>query len=190
MNQDPIIIVSGLPRSGTSLVMQMLDRGGLEVVTDNARKPDKDNPRGYYELEKVLSLEEDNSWLHSMRGKAVKVVSPLLYDLLFTEKFKIIFVQRNMGEILASQAVMLGGLIQEEDSSDPEMGRAFEKHLNMVMQWLERQPNMDVLTINYNALIAAPSEGARIINEFLGGRLEESAMAAAVAPSLYRQRFL
>ncbi|MBI9076339.1 MAG: sulfotransferase domain-containing protein [Desulfatibacillum sp.] len=189
MIQDPIIIVSGLPRSGTSLVMQMLDKGGVEVVTDNVRKADKDNPRGYFELEKVLSLEEDNSWLHSMRGKAVKVVSPLLYDLLFTEKFKIIFVRRSMREILASQAVMLGELVQDEATSDPEMGRAFEKHLCTVLQWLDRQHNMEVLTINYNALIAAPSEGARIINEFLGGNLDESAMAVAVTPSLYRQRF-
>ncbi|WP_226992324.1 sulfotransferase domain-containing protein [Desulfatibacillum aliphaticivorans] len=187
MKNEPIIIVSGLPRSGTSLVMQMLEQGGVEAVTDNVRKPDRDNPRGYYELQKTLSLEDDNSWLHEMRGKAVKVVSPLLYDLLFTEKFKVLFVQRDIREILASQAAMLGeGL--EDESPDAEMAAAFQKHLAVVLDWLNRQSNMEVLTINYMGLIAAPAEGARIINEFLGGGLDEPAMARAVDPTLYRRR--
>ena len=123
-----------------------------------------------------------------MRGKAVKIVSPLLYDLLFTERFKILFVQRDIREVLASQAAMLGDSGEKEEPPDAELAAAFQKHLDMVLEWLNRQSNMEVLTINYNALIAAPQDGARIINEFLGGGLDEAAMARAVEPSLYRRR--
>src|SRR5438132_3246059 len=102
-----IIIVSGLPRSGTSLMMQMLDKGGVEVVTDHVRTPDIDNPRGYYEFEKAKKIKEDASWLPEMRGKAFKMVSQLLYALPPTEQYRIIFMERNLDEILLSQEKML-----------------------------------------------------------------------------------
>src|SRR5215208_2690100 len=104
---DEIIIVSGLPRSGTSLMCQMLDNGGIEVVTDGIRAPDADNPRGYYELEKVKQIKQDATWLHETRGKAFKMISQLLYDLPPTERYRVIFMQRDLDELLASQEKML-----------------------------------------------------------------------------------
>src|ERR1700686_1129847 len=102
-----IIVVSGLPRSGTSLMMQMLDNGGLEVVTDNIRTPDTDNPRGYYEFEQVKKIKQDASWLSGTRGKGFKMVSQLLYELPPTEKYRVIFMERDLDEVLDSQEKML-----------------------------------------------------------------------------------
>ena len=134
MNQT-ITIVSGLPRSGTSLMMQMLDSGGMEVVTDNIRPPDEDNPKGYYEFEKAKKIKEDPSWLKDMRGKAFKIVSMLLYDLPADEKYKVIFMKRNMDEILSSQNKMLERLGQNPNPDD-EMGELFAKHLNKTFNGL------------------------------------------------------
>src|SRR5438270_5105425 len=106
MNSE-IIIVSGLPRSGTSLMMQMLDQGGVEVLTDNIRTADTDNPRGYYEFEKVKKIKQDASWLPQTRGKAFKMVSQLLYDLPASEQYLIIFMERDLDEMLLSQEKML-----------------------------------------------------------------------------------
>src|SRR5438876_12209503 len=102
-----IIIVSGLPRSGTSLMMQMLDSGGVEVVTDHVRAADTDNPRGYHEFEKVKRIKQDASWLPLTRGKALKMVSQLLYDLPPGENYRIIFMERDLDEVLRSQEKML-----------------------------------------------------------------------------------
>ena len=106
MDQE-IIVVSGLPRSGTSLMMQMLAAGGVEVVTDHVRTADTDNPRGYYEFELVKKIKQDASWLPEARGKAVKMVSQLLYDLPAGEKYRIIFLERDLDEVLVSQEKML-----------------------------------------------------------------------------------
>src|SRR5207247_9084675 len=106
MNSE-IIIVSGLPRSGTSLMMQALENGGVEVVTDNIRTSDTDNPRGYYELEKVKKMKQDASWLPQARGKAFKMVSQLLYDLPPIESYRVIFMERDLDEMLISQEKML-----------------------------------------------------------------------------------
>src|SRR5436190_8775031 len=102
-----IIVVSGLPRSGTSLMMQLLDAGGVEVVTDNLRSADADNPRGYYEFEKVKQVKRDASWLPGVRGKAVKMVSQLLLDLPPTERYRVVFMERDFEEMLDSQERML-----------------------------------------------------------------------------------
>src|ERR1700730_12243612 len=102
-----IIVVSGLPRSGTSLMMQMLENGGVAVVTDNIRTADTDNPRGYYEFEKVKKLKQDASWLPETRGKAFKMVSQLLYDLPASESYRILFMKRDFEEMLLSQEKML-----------------------------------------------------------------------------------
>ena len=102
-----IVVASGLPRSGTSLLMQMLDAGGLEVVSDHVRAADIDNPRGYYELERVKQIQKDDSWLPAMRGKAFKMVSQLLYHLPPTEGYRVIFMRRNLEEVIASQEKML-----------------------------------------------------------------------------------
>ncbi len=102
-----IVVVSGLPRSGTSLMMQMLAAGGMEVVSDHQRRPDVDNPRGYWELEQVKRIQRDTSWIPQTRGKAFKMISQLLYQLPSTESYRIIFMQRDLDEVLASQEKML-----------------------------------------------------------------------------------
>src|SRR5262249_30630691 len=102
-----IIIVSGLPRSGTSLMMQMLDGGGVPVLTDNIRAADTDNPRGYYEFEPVKATKRDATWLPAARGKAVKMVSQLLYHLPPGETYRVLFLERDLEEVLASQEKML-----------------------------------------------------------------------------------
>ncbi len=186
---DHIIVVSGLPRSGTSLMMQMLKNGGMEILTDNIRKADENNPKGYFELEKVKKLKEDSSWVIQARGRAFKAVSMLLYDLPSTEKYKIIFMERNMAEILASQRKMLNTLNQDQGPDDVEMTDAFINHLEKMRQWLEKQSCMDVLYVCYNDLLKDSEDEARKIARFVDVDLGIEKMAEVIDPSLHRNSF-
>ena len=190
MNEkDSIIVVSGLPRSGTSMMMKVLEAGGLEIVTDNIRKADDDNPRGYYEFEKVKKLKQDASWLDDCSGKVIKVISQLLYDLPGDKYYKILFLRRKMGEILASQKVMLERLGRVGAGiSDEKMAEKFQGHLVKVENWLQKQDNMDVLFLSYNEIMEGPSTHFSLVNSFLAGVLNEKKMADSVDVSLYRQR--
>lgn len=184
-----ITIVSGLPRSGTSLMMSMLEAGGLPPLVDHLREADDDNPRGYYEFERVKQLKQDQSWLPSARGRAVKVISALLAQLPSSEQYKVIFMQRNMQEILASQRRMLERRGEPADKiGDGEMAVLFERHLQQVAGWLAAQPNMRVLYVDYRRLVQSPREQAGAVNAFLGGWLDVNKMAVAVDPTLYRNR--
>ena len=182
-----IIIVSGLPRSGTSLMMQMLDNGGVEVVTDNIRTADTDNPRGYYEWEKVKRIKQDASWLPGTRGKALKMVSQLLYDLPPSETYRIIFMERDLDEMLDSQEKMFQRLGRRAAPRE-EMKQAYTIHLERLHEWLRCRPNMKVLRVRYNDLVARPEEQAQRVREFLGGRADVARMARTVDLSLYRNR--
>ncbi len=184
---DEIIIVSGLPRSGTSLMMQMLDKGGVEALTDNIRTADTDNPRGYYEFERVKKLKDDVSWVPEARGKAVKMVSQLLLDLPRSESYRVIFMQRDLDEMLISQEKMLERLNREVAPRE-DIKRAFIKHLDRVRDWLGGQPNIKVLYVKYSDLVGDPEVESRRVSEFLDGRADPQAMAGAVDPSLYRNR--
>lgn len=191
IDPDVIVVVSGLPRSGTSLMMKMLAAGGLPPLTDNIRSADEDNPKGYYEFERVKKLKEDRDWLPDAKGKAVKVISALLMQLPAGYEYRVIFMRRNMSEILASQRQMLIRRGEPADAiSDADMAALFDKHLRQVESWLAAQPNMRALGVNYNDLVAAPLAGAERVNAFLGGWLDVAKMAGAVDPSLHRQRFL
>jgi len=183
-----ITIVSGLPRSGTSLAMQMLAAGGLQLLTDGLRKPDEDNRLGFYELEAVKKTKSDASWLAGASGKVVKVVYRLLYDLPPEWHYRVVFLQRQMEEVLASQKLMLQRHGRETGADDEAMMRVFHKELAKVQEWLRGQPNFSVLNVDYNQLVIAPRVAAAEINEFLGGGLNIEAMAAAVDPTQYRQR--
>jgi hypothetical protein len=184
-----ITIVSGLPRCGTSVMMQMLEAGGMEVVVDNIREADEDNPRGYYEFEKVKQIKEDSSWLDSTRGKAFKMVSMLLYELPKDEHYKVIFMRRNMHEMLASQRRMLERSGRDKkDDNDEEMARLYGKHLNQIEKWLETQEHIDVIYVNYSDVIERPRENADSVNRFLGSRMRVEKMVEAVDKSLYRNR--
>jgi hypothetical protein len=182
-----IIIVSGLPRSGTSLMMQMLASGGVDVVTDHIRTADTDNPRGYYEFEQVKRIKQDASWLPEARGKAVKMVSQLLYDLPPSERYRILFMERDWDEMLISQEKMLERLGKSAVPRE-EMKRSFIRHLERLHEWLGRQGNMDVRRVRYNDLVERPEKLAERVSEFLGGGTDVQRMAQAVDPSLYRNR--
>lgn len=188
-NRKFITIVSGLPRSGTSLMMQMLEAGGMPIVTDNIRKADDDNPRGYYEFEKVKTIKNDNSWLPSCYDKAVKMISELLYHLPRDHTYQVIFMKREMKEVLVSQGVMLKRLGRKGSNLDEEkMARSFEKHLQNMERWLSTQPHIKVLYITYNDIVRDPLAYTKLVNHFLGGWLHEKQMAQVVESSLYRQR--
>ena len=182
-----IIVVSGLPRSGTSLMMQMLDTGGIEVITDGVRTADTDNPRGYYELEKVKRLKQDAAWLPEARGKAFKMVSQLLYDLPASEGYRVIFMERDFDEMLRSQEKMLHRLGRPAAPRE-QIVPAYEQHLERLHDWLSQQANFAVLNVSYNALLDRPEEEARRVNAFLGGRGDVEGMARPVDTTLYRNR--
>lgn len=187
---DVIVLVSGLPRSGTSMVMQMLRAGGLEILTDGLRGGDEDNPRGYFEDERVKALAKtgDNSWIAEARGKALKVVSLLLRHLPETHRYRVLFVHRALGEVLASQATMLARRNQPRTISDREMARVFESHLAGVRQMLAASPRFEVLDLHHENILADPVREARRIREFLECALHVDEMAAAVDRMLHRHR--
>jgi hypothetical protein len=172
------------------MLMSMLERGGMPLVVDKVRKPDEDNPKGYFEFERVKRIEEgDVSWLVDCYGKAIKIVSPLLEYLPSDNKYKVIFMRRKMEEILASQKKMLLRLGQNHNATeDVKMVKIFEKHLRKVEGWLSKQPNIEVLKIMYSDVIDDSNRHSKIVNRFLGGKLDWRKMAQAVESSLYRQR--
>jgi hypothetical protein len=171
------------------MMMRMLEAGGMTVITDNIRKADVDNPNGYYEFEKVKKIREDASWVPDARGKAFKMVSLLLYHLPPGESYRIVFMQRETEEILASERKMLERLGQEPDlSSDERMRQIFGKHLSHVQAWLSEQANMKVLPVSYNDVLVDPHGLARRVASFFGGLLDSAKMATIVDARLYRQR--
>jgi hypothetical protein len=186
MNNE-IIVVSGLPRSGTSLMMQLIHAGGVPALVDHIRAPDTDNPRGYYEFERVKKIRGDAAWLPEARGKVVKMVSQLLYDLPATEGYRIVFMERDMGEVLDSQEKMLIRLGRPV-APRAEMARAFEMHLNRLHRWLADQPNFTVLRTRYADVVAHPPEEVARVSHFLGGQLNIEAACSVVDPSLYRNK--
>lgn len=183
-----ITIVSGLPRSGTSMMMKMLEAGGMEAVVDNIRKADEDNPKGYYEFEKVKKIKEDISWIDGIEGKLVKMVSMLLYDLPSDRKYKVIFMKRKMEEILASQKVMLERRNSKDNIDDEKMEKLFGKHLKDIEKWLNEQGNIEVCYITYSDVIPHPNENAQRVNEFMDNELDVKKMVEVVDKSLHRQR--
>jgi hypothetical protein len=182
-----IVVVSGLPRSGTSLMMQMLAAGGIALLTDLQRTADADNPRGYFELEAVKRLRQDAAWLTAARGKAIKVVSQLLRDLPASERYAVLLMQRDLDEVLDSQAAMIARQ-GRTGGARATLRAAFENHLVQTAAWLAAQPHLRSVTVDYAAVVADPTGQAALINAFLGGALDESEMAAAVDPALYRNR--
>ncbi len=185
---DAIIVVSGLPRSGTSMMMRMLEAGGVPVLTDGLRAADEDNPRGYYEYDRVKKLREDAGWLPDARGKAVKIISFLLPELPNAFRYRIIFLHRAMGEVLASQRKMLKRRGKEDDISEERMTALFEKDRERALDWIARSPAVEALHVEHRDALERPHAVAERVNMFLGGGLNVVAMAAAVDPALHRQR--
>jgi len=187
---EPIVIVSGLPRSGTSMVMKMLEAGGLTILTDGVRTADEDNPKGYYEVERVKSLaaEEDKGWLAGARGKGIKVISYLLRSLPATYNYRVVFIRREIEEVLASQRKMLARRGETEETAPERMRSLFEDDLWRARYQLQHRPEFETIELHYSAVLARPLEEARRLAAFLDGKLDAEAMAAAVDPQLYRNR--
>jgi hypothetical protein len=185
----PVIVVSGLPRSGTSLAMQMIHAGGVEAVTDGQRASDEDNPRGYFEFERVKQLRNDRAWLDGAEGKVVKVIHLLLTELPDDRPYRVVFMQRELGEVVRSQATMLARRGRAGGQLAPERLMAvYAQQLAAVDAWLAARPNFQVLKVPYAQMVADPATHAAAVNRFLGGTLDETGMRAAVDPSLHRNR--
>ncbi len=171
-------------------MMKMLEAGGIPPLTDKQRTADADNPQGYYEFERVKQLDKgDSGWLPQAEGKAVKVISALLKHLPDGYHYQVIFMERHMPEILASQRKMLIRRQEETDKVDDEqMAALFEKHVTEIRQWLAAQPNFEVLPIHYSDVLQDGWPQIQAVNQFLNGRLHEEAMANVIDPDLYRNR--
>jgi hypothetical protein len=190
MSSKTIVVVSGLPRSGTSMMMKMLEAGGKTILTDNLREADANNPKGYYEFERVKQMKDgDLAWLPEAVGKVVKIVTGLITFLPPDYHYKVIFMQRDLSEVLSSQKKMLGRLGRDDDNiPDDKMAKTYEEHVKQVKAWLVRQANIEVLYVNYNAMVADPTESLQKVNAFLGGGMDVKAMASVVDGELYRER--
>lgn len=187
---DPtIVIVSGLPRSGTSLMMQLLEAGGVPPFADFERQADDDNPRGYYELEAIKKLKTNPDLLDAAGGKAVKAIHMLLADLPAKHHYKVIFMRRDLNEVLASQRKMLDRS-GKKGAALPEaaLKKVFEGQLAKVDAWLAAQNNIEVLNVEHRALLNDPAPVIEQLNQFLGRNLDTGKMADVVDPTLYRNR--
>jgi hypothetical protein len=184
-----ITVVSGLPRSGTSLMMQMLHAGGMPVLTDNLRAPDDNNPQGFLEYEKVKALKKDNTWMGEAEGKVVKIVSHLLPSMDMKYRYRIVFMARDVEEVVRSQASMLERLGKTQAQAPTELLLAhYSKHLKEIREWLGSQPNVEVLYVNHRDAVTHTAVEVKRINDFLGGGLDTARMIAIIKPSLYRER--
>ena len=189
--EEDIIVVSGLPRSGTSMMMGMLEAGGVEILTDSVREADEDNPKGYFEFEPVKELAQDRSksWLEDAPGKAIKVISELLTELPSGFRFKLIFMNRNLEEVIASQNKMLVRRGEPPDAGDDEkMTLLFERHLGKVNRWIDRQSQFEVIFSDYKRVLEDPAGQAEKIKAFLLRELDVTKMARVVDRELYRNR--
>lgn len=184
-----IVVVSGLPRSGTSMMMQMLEAGGIAPFADFEREADDDNPKGYYELEAIKKLKTQPEVLKDAPGKVVKVIHMLLTDLPDDYQYKVLFMRRALDEVVASQRKMLerSGKKGAALSADA-LSKVFQGQLTKIDAWLSSRPNIDVLDIQHRSLIQGPATIAQEANTFLGGGLDTEAMAAVIDPALYRNR--
>ncbi len=184
-----IVVVSGLPRSGTSMMMQMLEAGGIAPFADFQRVADDDNPRGYYELEAIKKLKTRPDVLKDAPGKAVKVIHMLLTDLPDEYQYKVIFMRRALDEVVASQRKMLERSSRKGAAlSDASLAKVFQGQLTKIDAWLNTRPNIHVLDVQHRSLIQAPTPIAEEVNAFLGEQLDTKAMAAVIDPTLYRNR--
>jgi hypothetical protein len=187
--QVSLVLVSGFPRTGTSMMMQMLEAGGLPALVDDSRPRDESNPKGYYEYKPVKALSSDIKWLKDAEGKCVKVISPLLRHLPVAGSYKVILMRRDLDEVVQSQQQMMDRLSPTLTSADHETLRStFPRLIKMIDDWLAKQSSFEVLYIDYADAVANPLQIAEQVNTFLDDKLDAKAMASVVDGSLYRSR--
>lgn len=185
---DEIVVVSGLPRSGTSLMMAMLHAGGVPLLTDGQRKADADNPNGYFEFEAAKRVNSMGDWLAGAKGKAVKIVVPLVFQLPPALKYRILFMERNLDEVIASQAAMLRRMGRQPALPAEALKSAFARQLSRAREMLAPGEGRRIMFLNHRELIADPQSAAASIAGFLSSELDQKAMIAVVDPALHRQR--
>ncbi len=187
---EEVIVVSGLPRSGTSMMMKMLDATGLPIMADHQRTADEDNPKGYFEYERVknLGVESDKSWVRETSGKVLKVISHLLEALPDDNFYRVILMRRDFDEIIASQNKMLVRRAEENPIEDAAAKEAYIRHLVDVRFMVRKRPNFEMIEVHFTEALQAPQPFVAEVNSFLGGRLDTDAMRAVVDPNLYRNR--
>tara|TARA_B110000259_G_C14022295_1_gene403474 strand:- start:90 stop:2627 length:2538 start_codon:yes stop_codon:yes gene_type:complete len=183
--ENQIIVVSGLPRSGTSLMMQMLDRGGLDMLVDYKRKADTSNPKGYYEYEPVMSIHKDNSWLGKAQNKTVKIVAPLLGNLDPKYRYKVVFMKRNLHEVIKSQRVMTG---KDPDVLPVKLYNAYVRQLEIVKIWQEKEPGVEIVFVDYSDLLADPDSQLEKVKSLIGIDLDCNEMKKSIDKKLYRNK--
>lgn len=187
MPSEPITIVSGLPRSGTSMMMRMIAAAGIPPLTDNLRRADDDNPEGYFEFEPVKTTRADPSWLAGAGGKVVKMVHILLLDLPAGYEYRVVMMQRDLDEVVASQAKMLARSGRKGAAAEV-LKRVFTQQMEQVRAWMASHANVRSIDVSYNRVMAEPMTEAQRVAEFLGVAGAAGAMAATVKPDLYRNR--
>jgi len=188
---DEAVIVSGLPRSGTSMLMQMLVAGGLTPLTDGLRQPDEDNPRGYFEFEPVRQMADGAAWMDQARGKVIKIVAPMIPNLPEGVPCRVILIERDLNDILASQRQMIARRGREVDHTPARLNRLKQEYLRLIVWakgYLAGRPGTRLMCVDRNAVLRDPRAAAEAINRFLGGSLDTGRMAAEVKPELDRQR--
>lgn len=187
--RDFTTVVSGLPRSGTSMAMQMIVAGGIAPVTDDLRAPDADNPRGYYEFERVKNLRTDKAWVDEAQGKVVKVIHMLVPELPDDRAYRVVFLERDLHEVVKSQSTMLTRNAKTGGALPPERLMAiYEQQLKHVHAWLAARSNFRVLLLRHADFMRDAAAQAKAMHDFLGGELDVAAMTAAVDPSLHRNK--
>ena len=185
----PIVLVSGLPRSGTSMMMRMLQAGGMTLLTDDTRPADASNPWGYFEYAPVKASKQAVDWVASAPGKAVKVVSPLLQYLPLSYSYKVIFMERAMASVMQSQHQMLereGKIVNPK--AEYVLEQYYTRHLEQVHQWLKERPNILVLPLSFKETLQCPLVTARVVSDFLDTPLNVEAMVAIVSPALSQEK--
>ena len=184
-----ITVVSGLPRTGTSLMMQLLVAAGRAALTDAQRAADEDNPRGYFEFEKTLRLAQDNAWLPLARGKVIKIVAQLLPFLPRNEHYHVILMERDLNEVVASQTAMLDRQGRGRAELDVrKLQETYTAQLRRVRHQLARRPEVRLWVVNYAELLTEPAVGVESLARFLGGPFDQAMAVTAVRPELRRQK--
>ena len=186
-SRDFVVVVSGVPRSGTSLLMQMLAAGGLPVLSDEARGPDENNPRGYFEFEPVKALPNGADWLPRATGSAVKVIYTLVRSLPEICDYRVVLIRRDLAQVVASQEAMLAGRVPPGPAAD-RLAEIYARQLAELEHWLDARPAFAVLVLDYDRVLADPLAAASALDAFVGAGLDTGAMADAVEPGLRHHR--
>lgn len=189
------VLVSGLPRSGTSLMMQMLVAAGMDAITDERRVADEDNPKGYFEWEHIKKIGDQPELLNKEEydGKVLKTISMLLKKMPQEHDYKVIFMVRPVQEIAASQTKMINRLgTAGAELEEVDLIRGLRDHRDKSLAWLRTAKHMDFIKVRYPQLMSQPEEVIAEITDFLGSDFlkEPQEMISAIDQSLYRNRVL